>query len=270
VQLLSRARAKHDSLVVLAVLLAVSVAVVLLINPHEGWPAQDPGYHDFADGRTLVGVPNFWNVISNLPFLLIGFVGIRLCLEKKPGYRSPWLEPWERTAFAIVFLGVALTCFGSAYYHLRPANSTLFWDRLPMTLGFMGLLAIIIGERAHAPWGKAALWPLVFAGAFSVVYWYMSELGGSGDLRPYVLVQFYPLLLIPVLLLFPPRYSHTASYLVVLGWYLLAKVFEALDFHLFDLTSGGMSGHSLKHVAAAAGAYWLYRMLICRQPVETA
>ena len=267
--LISRTRAKDASLVVLAVLLAVSIAVVLLIHPYEEWPAQDPGYHNFADGRTLLGIPNFWNVISNLPFLLTGFLGIRLCLKAKPGNQGRWLEPWERTTFAIVFLGVALTCFGSGYYHLWPANSTLLWDRLPMTLGFMGLLAIIIGERAHAPWGKAALWPLVSAGAFSVVYWYISELGGSGDVRPYVLVQFYPLLLIPVLLLFPPRYSHTASYLIVLGWYLLAKVFEALDVQLFDLTSGRMSGHSLKHVAAAVGTYWLYRMLICRQPVET-
>ncbi len=251
----------------IAVLFAASVAVVLLVHPHEGWPAQDPAYHDFADGRTILGVPNFWNVVSNLPFLLTGLLGIRLCLRAKPGRQAPWLEAWERTAFSVFFVGVALTCFGSSYYHLWPANATLFWDRLPMTLGFMGVLAIIIGERAHPSWGKVALWPLVVAGVLSVVYWHLSALAGSGDLRPYVLVQFYPLLLILVLLLFPPRYSHTASYLIVLGWYVLAKVLEALDGQVFELASGQMSGHSLKHVAAAVATYWLYSMLVRRRPL---
>lgn len=268
--LVSRARAKDAALVVLALFFVASIAGVLLVQPYDGWPAQDPGYHDFADGRTLLGIPNFWNVLSNLPFLLTGFLGIRLCLRAKPGHRAPWLETWERVAFAVFFVGVALTCLGSSYYHLWPANGTLFWDRLPMTLGFMALLAIIIGERAHPSWGKAALWPLVIAGVLSVVYWQMSELAGNGDLRPYALVQFYPMLVVPVLLLWPPRYSHTASYFIVLGWYLLAKVFESLDSELFALASGQMSGHSLKHVAAAVATYWLYRMLVRRQPAESA
>ena len=257
-------------MVVFAVLFAASVAGVLLIDPYPGWPAQDLENHDFADGRTLLGVPNFWNVISNLPFLVAGFLGIRLCVRAKPGHQAPWLEAWERTAFSLFFVGVALTCLGSSYYHLWPENGTLFWDRLPMTLGFMGLLAIIIGERAPPPWGKAALWPLVIVGVFSVVYWHLSELGGSGDLRPYVLVQFYPMLVIPVLLFFPPRYSQTASYWAVLVGYLLAKILEEYDGELFDLTSGQMSGHSLKHVTAALATYWLYRMLTRRRPAETA
>ena len=32
--------------------------------------AQDPLYHAFADQRALLGVPHFWNVVSNLPFVL--------------------------------------------------------------------------------------------------------------------------------------------------------------------------------------------------------
>ncbi len=270
-RLVSHARAKNASLAVIAALFALSVAAVLLIHPYEAWPAQDPAYHDFADGRRLLGVPNFWNVVSNLPFLITGLLGLQLCLKERPGPRAPWLEPWERTAFVVFFVGVALTCFGSSYYHLAPANGTLFWDRLPMTLGFMALLAVIVGERAHPGWGRAALWPLVVAGVLSAVYWHLTELAGSGDLRPYLLVQFYPMLLIPVLLLlFPPRYTRTADYLVVLGWYVLAKVLELLDVRVFEWTAGQMSGHSLKHMAAAVATYWLYRMLVRRRPVEPA
>ncbi len=267
---LFHSRAKDASLVVILALFAASVAGVLLIHPYDAWPAQDPAYHDFADGRTLLGIPNFWNVASNLPFLLTGLLGIALCRRAEPGSRAPWLESWERTALTVFFVGVALTCFGSSYYHLSPADGTLFWDRLPMTLGFMAFLAVILGERAHPRWGKAALWPLVIAGVLSVVYWHLSELAGRGDLRPYILVQFYPMLLIPALLLFPPRYTHTASYLVVLGWYLLAKVLELLDAWVFELTAGHLSGHSLKHLAAAVATYWLYRMLRRRRPVAAA
>lgn len=267
--LIPRARVKGLALAVIGGLLAISLAGVLLFEPYEAWPAQDPSYHDFADDRTLLGVPNFWNVVSNLPFLLTGLLGLRLCLGTRPGSGAPWLESWERTAFTVFFAGVALTCFGSSYYHLWPANATLFWDRLPMTLGFMGLLAIIVGERVRPAWGRTALWPLVGAGVLSVVYWHLTEQGGNGDLRPYVLVQFYPLLLIPALLLFPPRYTHTRSYLAVLGWYLLAKVLEILDVQVFELTFGQMSGHSLKHVAAAVATWWLYRMLVRRRPVAS-
>ena len=137
-----------------------------------------------------------------------------------------------------------------------------------MTLGFMAILAVIVGERAHPPWGRKALWPLVAAGVASVVYWILSERAGSGDLRPYILVQFFPMLLIVALLSFPPRYSHGRSYLVVLGWYVLAKVLEGLDDRVFEATGGWMSGHALKHVAAAVAAYALYRMLTLRRPVE--
>ena len=33
---------------------------------------QDPAYHQFADQREFLGVPNFFNVSSNLAFIIIG------------------------------------------------------------------------------------------------------------------------------------------------------------------------------------------------------
>lgn len=40
-------------------LMAASLAGLLLLPPIP----QDQSYHHFADQRTLLGVPNFWNVI---------------------------------------------------------------------------------------------------------------------------------------------------------------------------------------------------------------
>jgi hypothetical protein len=127
----------------LRVAIIIGLAVVgLCILPFVNPIAQDPQYHSFADQRTLLGIPNFWNVASNLPFLLVAAFGIR-------AFRSSaaFINNWERVAYAALLCGVALVAFGSGYYHAWPDNATLFWDRLPMAIVFMALLATTIGER---------------------------------------------------------------------------------------------------------------------------
>jgi hypothetical protein len=142
--------------------LAVVAAGILLLLPPI---PQDLRYHEFADQRTVWGIPNFWNVVSNLAFLLVALWGLQ-------ALRSPaaFLERWERAAYCILLAGVALVAAGSAYYHLRPDNGTLFWDRLPMTVVFMSLLAATIGERIGADAGRLLLLPLLALGVASVVY----------------------------------------------------------------------------------------------------
>ena len=122
--------------------------------------AQNPAYHHFADQRALLGVPNFLNVVSNLPFLLAGALGFwSLAGGRRAGRTDTFITPEERQPYWPFFTGVALTGVGSAYYHWRPDNTTLFWDRLPMTVAFMGLLASVIGERISRGAGRRALWP---------------------------------------------------------------------------------------------------------------
>jgi hypothetical protein len=225
---------------------------------------QDWSYHAFADGRTMLGVPNFLNVVSNLPFVVVGVLGLGLFLR----HGRPTLARAERWPLLVLFGGVLLTGFGSAYYHVAPDNDRLVWDRLPMTVAFMGLFASMIGERIGVRAGAWLLWPLVWLGVASVLTWHLGERRGAGDLRLYGFVQFYPLLTIPLLLyLFPARYTCGGYVLVALGWYLLAK---GLETHFVDhgIYAAGqlVSGHTLKHLAAALGAYWLFRMVKYRRP----
>jgi hypothetical protein len=135
-----------------------------------------------------------------------------------------------------------------------------------MTIGFMGLLASVIGERVSRRAGARLLWPLLAAGGASALYWHLTELRGAGDLRPYGLVQFGSMVLIPLILaLFPARYTGTGDLVGSIGWYALAKGFEHFDRGLFELV--GVSGHTWKHLASAAGAYWILRMLERRRPL---
>jgi hypothetical protein len=227
--------------VVLAVLIA-AIAVVLVQPPIP----QDPRYHELADRRALLGIPNALDVLSNLPFALVGLVGLAATLRLPAG--------WLRWPYAAFFGGVLLTAFGSAYYHLAPGNARLVWDRLPMTLAFMGLLAAVVAERVSERLSRWLLVPLLAAGAFSVLYWYRGELRGAGDLRPYALVQFGSLLLIVLLLLLyrggPGGTAYLAAGLAVYG---AAKALEWADAPIFEL-GRVVSGHTLKHLAAAAGA----------------
>jgi hypothetical protein len=179
-----------------ALLLAVAAVAVVGVGLYGPIP-QPSGYHDFADGRGLLGIPHFADTLSNLPFLLLGVAGLALFSRRTPPGALPALRP----AYLSFFLGTALLFPGSAYYHLAPSDSTLAWDRLPMTLAFMAVFAIMIGEHISPRLGIRLLLPLLLFGALSVVYWRATDSGNGGDLRLYVIVQYLPLLLIPAIVL---------------------------------------------------------------------
>jgi hypothetical protein len=247
--------------------LAVGAAVLFLAVPPL---PQDPAYHRFADQRTLLGVPHCLNVVSNLAFLAVGVSGLCFVLSRRSARPDgPFQTPSERWPYALFFLGVGLAGFGSTYYHLAPDNDRLLWDRLPMALAFMALFSAVVAERVGVRVGLRLLGPLIVAGLASVLYWHRTESLGRGDLRPYYLVQFYPLLVLPLLLvLFPPRYTGTAYLIGVLGWYVLAKVCEhPLDGPIYSL-GNAVSGHTLKHLAAAVAAGWVLLMLRRRRAVS--
>lgn len=240
------------------VLVAGILTAIVLSRPPI---AQPPTYHAFADTRAMLGVPHALNVLSNLPFVFAGAGGLWLLLRRRA--TSGW-EP-EDAMYAAMFTGVVLTAPGSAWYHWAPDNTRLVWDRLPMTVGFMAFFAAAVTERVSRVWGLRLFPLLLAAGAACVVYWDWTERAGAGDLRPYLLVQFLPLLLVPLLFaLYPPKYTRGGDILVAIALYGAAKSFEWLDRQIFDMT-GLASGHTLKHITAAAGVAWLLRMLALRQ-----
>jgi hypothetical protein len=161
-----------------------------------------------------------------------------------------------------------LTAFGSSYYHLQPDNARLVWDRLPMTIVFMSLVAALIAERINLRVGLRLVPVLLLIGAGSVLQWYLSEVHGVGDLRFYATVQVYSVLFLLMVMLFPPRYTFGWCLAVVAGFYVLAKVLETFDRSIFGMLGHVVSGHTLKHLAAALAGYWILRMLKRRRPVH--
>ncbi|HXG51448.1 MAG TPA: alkaline phytoceramidase [candidate division Zixibacteria bacterium] len=244
----------------LVALAAVGVAGLWFVPrvPQPQW------YHEFADRRTLLGIPNFWNVASNLPLALAGAWGLWRCGSARslPGLRH---AP-ARWMYAFFFGAVALAGAGSFYYHWQPDNERLVWDRLPIALATMSLLAIVIAEWIDHRAGSRLFLPLLLLGAGTVVYWHLTERWGAGDLRPYLLSQLYAAIAIPLTLLSrPAAYSHGEKLYGALGWYVAARLFELFDARIY--AAGEIaSGHTLKHLAAAASACMIYSWLRSRRP----
>jgi hypothetical protein len=237
-----------------SILLFATLAAIIAVYARPAVP-QDLAYHHFADQRSWFGIPNCLNVLSNMPFAIAGLLGLIATMRARD--RG---NPWTRWPYVALFLGVALTTFGSGYYHLQPDNARLVWDRLPMTVGFMGLLTALLAERISVMAGRSLFGPLLLLGAGSVLYWYWSELRHAGDLRLYILVQFGSLLLIVlILLLYPARTAGTGYIVAALGAYAVAKVFEAADNEIFSI-GHFVSGHTIKHLTAAAGVAFLVAM----------
>lgn len=224
--------------------------------------AQPANYHAFADPDHLLGIPNASDVLSNLGFAIVGLWGI---VKLWPQRHHPRLQP-ARPGYALFLVGLTLTALGSGYYHLAPDNARLIWDRLPIALACAGLLAGVWSEtalpRKHVPATTALLALYSLA---SVLWWSFTEQQGHGDLRPYLLLQILPIMLIPLWqTIYRSATADRLAFAAALLLYVFAKLAEIYDLALYNTTDMLISGHTLKHLLATAAAAVLVGRLIKR------
>ena len=246
----------------LIALIALSVGAILLFFGIVPPIPQDLHYHNFADKRYLLGIPNFCDVISNFAFVIPAITGTRYTLQKweHPSLFSCTFERWMRLTF---FAGVFLVSIGSGYYHLHPDNTTLPWDRLPMAISFMAISTIMISLYISTQRITLLFLLSQLIGTTSVLYWSYTESLGKGDLRLYALVQFLPMIAIPMVVGYQYRKGFVRGkmkfLLLALAWYGIAKITELADDAIFTALHGIVSGHTLKHLAAAIGAWYVHQ-----------
>ena len=245
--------------ILIGICAVVTIAIALL--PRFG---QDPFYHQFADQRTLLSIPNALDVLTNLIFGWVGVAGLYHLTRGNTLHIEQQIYP----VYFCFFLAVLLVTFGSGWYHWAPSNDTLIWDRIPLSVGTMSFFTILIAERISIALAKKLFPLLLFAGIASTVYWFVSELAGNGDLRPYALVQVLPMLLMPALLLLLRGTYNCSAYLWgFLACFLCARICEWLDIEIYNWLNI-ISGHSLKHIAAGIGCLLFLHYLKIRQPLR--
>jgi len=247
----------------LVIIIGLTCSSLLLVFCLPAIP-QPLAYHNIADQRTILGLPNGLNVLSNLAFFIPGLLGIFiLCSQPLP--RS-FGKPHEKIAFFVLFLGAILASIGSAYYHLDPNNETLVWDRLPIAVVQGAILCILIADRVKAEAGLYLLLPLILLGIIATLYWDYTEHLGRGDLRFYAYTEILPIIIILLLLwLFPARYQGQSYVFEAFAFYALGRIGEFFDSWIYKLTAQVISGHTLKHVAMGLGIYFLVRYMQYRE-----
>lgn len=240
---------KNKILVITLITLAL-VIIDMMLSPIP----QDQSYHNFADQRTYLSIPNFSNVITNISFVIIGIIGLGMLKRSSAGTAV-------NIIYSVIFAGIFLTGLGSAYYHYNPDNNTLVFDRIPMTLVFMAFLSATVSEWIDLRAGILLLIPLLGLGILSVLWWHHTELNAAGDLRVYAFVQFYPMIAIPVIFFLFRSSANNAGlhFLIwVIVWYLIAKIAESFDKQIYSMTRF-ISGHSVKHIAATIATWYILK-----------
>ena len=221
--------------------------------------AQLPDYHDFADKTEVFGIPHFADVFSNLGFALAALWG---WWQLAPALNHAGLKDgWA--GYRLFMIGLFLTAIGSSYYHLAPDDASLVWDRLPIALACGGLLAGVRGDVQKKSNESFAAALALFAVA-SVAWWHFTGQTGIGDLRPYLLLQALPIILIPLWqwLYDIPRTERWA-FAGALLLYVAAKFAELYD-HEIAAILGVLTGHTLKHVLATGAATGIVGSLVRR------
>jgi hypothetical protein len=197
-----------------------------------------------------MGVPNAGDVLSNVPFAFVGawvLLGLRT-----PSARERLGPAWA--SYVVFALAIFATAFGSGYYHLAPSNSRLIWDRLPIALLTAGLLAGVHAQT-HDVARPALLPALVLAAIASVTWWWWTDARGADDLRPYLLLQVSPIVLVPLWQwLGGAARSERIAFGVAIALFAASKACEAADHAIFQATGGFVSGHTLKHLFSALAA----------------
>lgn len=222
---------------------ALSGALGLSLNAHGHAHLHAHG-HPFVDARTLLGIPNAMDVLTNLPLALAGLWGLRVLRGRT--------QPVATQQAALVFFaGLLATGFGSAWYHWEPDAAGLAWDRLGMAVTFAGALSLAVAERVGqvpARWSLQLLLPLATLSAILPAL--------TGNVLPWAVQQFGGMALMVWLALRRPVPGAIGVRLgALIALYALAKVLELGDAAVFHATVETISGHSLKHLTAALAAW---------------
>ncbi|MFK7900296.1 MAG: hypothetical protein AB8B61_06025 [Cyclobacteriaceae bacterium] len=244
---------KYRIPIILFVLLLFIIGLIT-----KGAIPQDITYHSFTDNRTLFGIPNFWDVVSNFPMFAIGLYSLIQTFKKT---NAPKTILTICLPF-VLSIGIMTTGIGSAYYHWSPNNTSLVWDRLPMTLVFMPFFSLLIYDFISPKVGRTTFFLLVPLGIISVLYWYYTESIGKGDLRLYAFVQFFPILITPFIIwLFYKKKPYITHILYTFGWYLVAKLCEHFDEAIFGSLHSFWSGHTIKHLLSAVSLVYIVKIV---------
>jgi hypothetical protein len=233
----------NQNKIIFYTLLILSIIALYIASPIT----QNPAYHHFADQRIICGVPHIGDVLSNLSFIAVGIILFFKSFKEKP------VHEFQQFMFGFFCVSAVALGLGSAYYHWNPSDKTLIWDRMTMVFGF----SVIFMDSM---WRYNVFKPNMMASKFAVCFFLFCATvvysKVTNRLEPYVLVQFFTLLIILVLALVNLKSINSHAVLMMVGTYIIAKIFEYYDLKIWLELHQVVSGHTLKHLMYALSLYF--------------
>ena len=175
-------------------------------------------YHNFADKRIFLGIPNTMDVISNIAILI---PALYLLTFKKRTIKSN-----------LLIIHLILLALASSYYHINPSNQTLFWDILMIATTY--IIVLIMFSNTN--------------------YWKYSD-----DLRLYLIILIGVLLYL-ILKYYKNKNLRNYLYIIVI-MNILFRFTEHNDHEIYEFTNDQISGHTLKHIIAGIGIFYVIQLL---------
>lgn len=214
---------------------------------------KGPAFHQYADARSLLGIPHTGDVLSNLPFALVGVFGLLLLSR---------VTALPRVIVGGFFASVLAIGLGSGAYHAAPGDATLALDWLPIVLSLAFLVSLLIADRIDRRAGLFAAVVLPLAAAGSVLHWWLGGGTSGGDMRWYGFLQVLFIVTVPLILVLYPRSARRGVLdgrflMLALGSFIAARLVNRFDATILDVV--GLSGHTLKHLAAGLATFFVYR-----------
>lgn len=236
---------RRCALVLLAALTLAALVGLLAWGPVP----LDAGTHRYADQRDWLGLPNAGNVLANLPLLLVALWGWHATLAS--GWPARLRRAWA--GFHACAVGGSAI---AAIYHVAPTATGYVLAQMAMSAAFVLLTLGMLAERVHAGiGGRPVATTATLVGAATLAALASGSVGdGAVDLRPFLLLQLIPVLLIPAgALSLPGAHTRPSDWLLMLVAYVAAQAFDVADAAIHAAT-GWIGGHALMHLALAGVA----------------
>ena len=218
--------------------------------------------HQYADARAWLGVPNSANVLINLPTFWLAVWG--WCATRTSPWPPQWRLPWQW--FHLFVMAAALS---SAMYHAAPSDDLFVVSHTCMAGAFVMLSLGLLVERVGVRFGSVGICTCATLVVALIGVWTagLGQPGGAIDLRPLLLLELMPVLLIPAgVLRMPGLHGRNSGWLLALVLYASSRLLEWADAAIFQATAC-ISGHTLMHAVMTLVVGWTtYRAAVIPNP----
>jgi hypothetical protein len=250
----SNSKKINQLLIILAFLAVITLLVVI---PYFLFPSSLFTRHSYTDQRSLCGLNNAFNVLSNLVLIAAGCYWLNWIFRTKNISLKCRKGLYETRLYATFFAAVILAGIQSAWYHLFQSQLGLLGTYLLSNIVMLSLLSAIIAERVNLRIGLHSCIPFIFISMLISFYWYIYQTDNQLSHLWYFLTYLIPSLSIMTIIVARPKYGGIKHITFAFCNTFIALGVSCLDEAIYTLTRHMISGQSLHNIYLGIAAIYI-------------